>query len=112
MNLYHGGGLDKLARTGDLRKQTAQSDNLSDAAARAMQGIRQAIVEAPRDEGLQAALSAFMRASAAYDSATDKARAAEQFGREIDEIVRERQFGRAVQSSLSKGMTPQDFWRR
>jgi len=28
MNLYHGGGLDKLARTGDLRKEKPRDDDL------------------------------------------------------------------------------------
>jgi hypothetical protein len=40
--------LDKLYHTGALRKETAQSDNLSDAAAlRVMGGIRQLVLESP-----------------------------------------------------------------
>jgi hypothetical protein len=37
--IHYGGSLDKLARTGDLRKEARQSDNLSDQAARALQTI-------------------------------------------------------------------------
>jgi hypothetical protein len=59
-------------------------------------------------------LDAFRRALVAYDSGVDTnaAEAARRFGEEIDRIVRERQFGRAVQSSLSKGMSPAEFFRR
>jgi hypothetical protein len=47
--IHYGGALDKLARTGDLRKETRQSDNLTDAAGRALQSIRQANGQAWRD---------------------------------------------------------------
>jgi hypothetical protein len=114
MNLAHSGNLNKLARASDLWKQTAQSDNLSDKATRALQALSQAVVESPADESLQEMLSSFLRALAAYDSGIDKdpARAARLFGQEIDRIVRDRQFGRAVQSSLQKGMSPAEFFRR
>jgi hypothetical protein len=67
MNFHHHGGLDKIAKPTDLRKATVQSDNLSDAAARAMQAIRQAITEAPADEALQVTLSRFMAAWSVYN---------------------------------------------
>jgi hypothetical protein len=59
-------------------------------------------------------LDSFAQALRAYSDGIDKdpARAAAQFGEEIDRIVRARQFGRAVQSSLNKGMSPQQFHTR
>jgi hypothetical protein len=112
--IQYGGALDKLARTGDLRKETRQSDNLTDAAGRALQSIRQAIVESPNAAGLREMLSSFLRALSAYNDGVDKSpeEAARRFGQEIDRIVRERQFGRAVQTSLRKGMSPAEFVRR
>jgi sigma54-dependent transcription regulator len=106
--------LNKLQRAGALCKETRQSDNLTDAAGRALQSIRQAIVESPNDAGLREMLSSFLRALSAYDSRVDTnaAEAARRFGEAIDNIIRERQFGRAVQSSLQKGMAPFDFWHR
>jgi hypothetical protein len=61
-----------------------------------------------------AATDSFRRALLAYDDSIDKnpAEAARRFGKEIDNIIRERSFGRAVQSSLRKGMHPFDFWHR
>jgi hypothetical protein len=114
MGIQYGGALGKLARASDLRKQTAQSDNLSDKAARALQALSQAVTESPSDAGLQEMLSSFLRALSAYDSGVDAnaADAAQRFGEEIDRIVRDRQFGRAVQSSLRKGMSPAEFFRR
>jgi hypothetical protein len=38
--------------------------------------------------------------------------AAERLAQETDRIVRERALATAVKSSLQKGMSPHDFWRR
>jgi hypothetical protein len=102
--------LDKLQRAEGLSKETRQSDHLGDAAGRAMQTIREAIVEYSGDESLQVALSRFMRAWSEYNSATDKSKAAAAFALEVNEITRQRQLGRAVRSSLAK--SPFDFWNR
>jgi enolase len=96
----------------NFRKETRQTDNLSDAAARAMQTIRQAITEAPADEALQTVLGRFMRAWAKYESSEDKSRAAKEFGAEIDALVHERQMARSLRSSLAKSYTGFEFWNR
>jgi hypothetical protein len=107
MNLVHSGTLNKLQSAADLRKDTRQ-------AGRALQALSQAVVESPGDASLQEMLSSFLRALSAYDTGVDKSpeEAARRFGEEIDRIVRERQFGRAVQSSLGKAMSPQQFYGR
>jgi hypothetical protein len=126
MNVAHNAS-GKLAKAGEPRgiingsmldhvagKVRAQSGNLSDAAARALQGLRQAIVENPADASLRQMLDSFARALRAYNDGIDKdpARAAAQFGEEIDRIVADRQVARSLKASLSKGMSPADFWRR
>jgi hypothetical protein len=55
--------LAKIVRADDLRKAgTPQSANLSDAAARALQAISDAIVESPDDASLREMLRQFLRA--------------------------------------------------
>jgi hypothetical protein len=114
MNLAHSGNLNKLARASDLRKQTVQSDNLSDKAARALQALSQAVVESPGDASLREMLDAFRRALANYSTGLDgsPAEAARRFGEEIDRIVAGRQFAQAAKASLAKGMSPREFWSR
>jgi hypothetical protein len=104
--------LDKLYHTGDLRKETRQSDNLSDAAARILEGIRALILENPADASLEQLVDSFRRALQAFDSRINDAPAerAKRFGQEIDGIIRNRQFGMAAKASLSKGMHPYDFY--
>jgi hypothetical protein len=106
--------MDKLQRAGALCKETRQGDSLSDAAARALQTISQVVVENPNDPNLKNLLESFRRALQAYDDGidTNPAEAARQFGREIDRIIRERSLAMAVRSSLEKGMSPFDFWKR
>jgi hypothetical protein len=101
--IQYGGTFDKLARSSDLRKETRQSDNLSDAEARSLQTIRQAIVELPADASLTAMID---------DDSVDAVgprEAAARFTAEIEEVIRGRQFGRAIETSLQKGFMPYDF---
>jgi hypothetical protein len=115
MNSIQYGTLDKLAKPADLRKAgTRQSDNLSDAARRALQAISDAIVESPDDASLREMLRQFLRALGGFNAHVDYSpkEAARRFGQEIDDIVRARQLAMAMKSSLQKGYTPQDFFRR
>jgi hypothetical protein len=104
--------LDKIMHTGNLHKETRQADNLSDAAARALQSISAVVTEHPSDASLQEMLRSFLRALGNYDAETDKAKAAAAFGEEIHRIIRERSLALAVKSSLGKGMSPHEFWNR
>jgi hypothetical protein len=111
MNLYHGGGLDKLAKPADLRKDHRYRAGLS------IKALAEVIAEA--DPGNAAAvkemLNSFLRALAAHDDAVEAGRpqeAAERLARETDRILNERALAAAMKSSLAKGYAPQDFWRR
>jgi hypothetical protein len=88
--------LDKLQRGAGLSKETRQSDNLSDAAARALQTIRQVVLENSQDASLQQLMESFRRALLAYDDSidTNPAEAARRFGEEIS-------LGQLVERSLS-----------
>jgi len=79
-----------------------------------LQSLQAAIVAAPADAGLQAALNAFTRALAQYHGAviSSPEAAARQLSREIDAILNQRALGQAMKSSLRKGMIPFDFWHR
>jgi hypothetical protein len=106
--------LDKLARSGDLRKEKPRDDDLRNAVGRALQSLQQAITAAPRDAGLQEVLNTFLRALSAYNATVDEspAAAARVFARELDRIINERALGQAMKSSLQKGMSPHQFWNR
>jgi hypothetical protein len=97
-----------------FHKETPQSANLSDQAGRALQYLSAVITEHPSDAGLKEMLSAFLRALSAYTETIDTspAEAARRFGQSISEIVRQRQLGQALRSSLAKGYRPEDFFRR
>jgi hypothetical protein len=114
MNLAHSRNSNKLVRTGDLRKEKPRDDDLRAAVGHALQSLQAAIVAAPADAGLQAALNAFTRALAQYHGAVNSSpeAAARVFARELDRIISERALGQAMKSSLAKGYAPQDFWRR
>jgi hypothetical protein len=111
MNLYHGGTLDKLAKPADLQKDHRYRAGLS---------IKALAEIAEADPGNAAAavkemLNSFLRALAAHDDVVQAGRpqeAAERLAEETDRIVRERALAAAVKTSLQKGFTPQDFWRR
>jgi hypothetical protein len=69
------------------------------------------------DASMTAMIDAFRRALLAYDGSVDTVgpqEAAARFTAEIEEIIRGRAFGRAIETSLQKGkgMHPFDFWRR
>jgi hypothetical protein len=63
--------LDKLMHAGGLHKETRQSDNLSDAAGRALQAISDAIVESPDDASLREMLRQFLRAVGGFNAHVD-----------------------------------------
>jgi hypothetical protein len=115
MNQLQFGTLGKIVGPSDLLKAgTRQSDNLSDAAGRALQAISDAITESPEDASLREMLRQFLRALGGFNAHVDYSpkEAARRFGEEIDAIVRERQLAQAMKSSLRKGYAPQDFFRR
>jgi hypothetical protein len=70
--LYSGGTLDKLQRPCDLRKDTRQSDNLSNAAARALQTISQVVLEYPGDASLREMRESFRAALGRFSDGRDK----------------------------------------
>jgi hypothetical protein len=63
-------------------------------------------------DDVQETIRRFVAAWSEHDSATDKAAAAKQFGERIDALIRERSLARSLRSSLAKGMTAFEFWRR
>jgi hypothetical protein len=95
-------------------KEAHQSDNLSDQAGRALQYLSAVIVEYPNDASLKQMLDSFLRALSRYTATIneDPASAARRFGEEIENIIHERQMGQAMRSSLQKGMSAFEFWKR
>jgi hypothetical protein len=111
MNLAHAGNLNKLARATDLQKDHRYRAGLS------IKALAEIIAEADPDNAaaVKEMLNSFLRALAAHDDVVQAGRpqeAAERLAQETDRIVRERALAAAVKTSLQKGFTPQDFWRR
>jgi hypothetical protein len=111
MNLYHGGGLDKLAKPADLQKDHRYRARLS------IKALAEIIAEADPGNGaaVREMLDAFLRALASHDhdvSEGQPQRAAERLAQETDMIVRERALAAAVKSSLQKGMSSFEFHNR
>jgi hypothetical protein len=110
MNMYHG-SLDKLQRPADLQKDHRYRAGLS------IKALAEIIAEADpgNAEAVHEMMRAFLRALASYDhdvSEGQPQRAAERLAQETDRIVRERALAAAVKTSLQKGYSAPDFFRR
>jgi hypothetical protein len=111
MNLAHAGNLNKLARATDLQKDHRYRAGLS------IKALAEIIAEADPDNAAAVhemlhALCARWPAMTIDVSEGQPQRAADRLAQETDRIIRERALAAAVKSSLAKGMSPHDFWRR
>jgi hypothetical protein len=119
MNLKHNGlgRLEKAAPSGIINgsmldpvagKATAPRDTLTEV----LRSFREIVVESGEDESMRELLSRFRRALLDHETTLDRSKAAREFGQAIDRILVDRQLGRAMKSSMAKGMSPAEFWRR
>lgn len=118
MNLSHGpsGRLQKASPSGIINGGSmldrVADGKASDPLSAALRSIREIVVDSGESDDMRELLRRFRQALLEHETQLDRSKAAREFGQAIDRILVDRQLGRAVQSSLKKGMSPREFWSR